>query len=268
MAEGRGVDLAEVVGSGPGGAVVAADLGDGVPTPAPTPTSSAPEEPDRATAMRQAIARAMAQSKREIPHYYLAQQVDLEDTLRWLEQRNADRPPAERVLPAALLLKATAVTCAEFPDLNGFWVDDAFRPADGVHVGVAIALRGGGLIAPAIASTDQLSLDEAMAALTDLVRRARTGRLRGSEISDATVTLTNLGDRGVDRVHGIIYPPQVALVGAGRVRPVVLPLDDGTIAVRRTIDLTLAGDHRQSDGHRGARFLEALTRHLHEPETL
>ena len=258
-----------MTGSGPGGAIVAADLG-AEPRPA-TPATTAPtteEEPDRATAMRHAIARAMAQSKREIPHYYLDHQVDLEDTLAWLEARNADRPPNERVLPAALVLKATAVTCAAFPDLNGFWVDDAFHPADAVHVGVAISLRGGGLVAPAIATTDQLSLDETMAALADLVRRARAGRLRGSEISDATVTLTNLGDRGVDRVLGIIYPPQVALVGAGRIRPVAMPLEDGTVAVRRAIDLTLAGDHRQSDGHRGARFLDALAHHLHEPETL
>jgi pyruvate dehydrogenase E2 component (dihydrolipoamide acetyltransferase) len=262
LAQDRGVDLEAVTGTGPGRAVVARDLpGRDLPSTAPV------EEVDREAGMRQAIARAMATSKREIPHYYLGHHVDLEDSLQWLEARNADRPPTARVLPAVLVLRATALACRQFPDLNAFWTEGAHRPAPAVHLGVAIALRGGGLVAPAIHDADQRSLEDLMAALTDLVSRARAGRLRGSEVSDPTITVTNLGDRGVESVYGIIYPPQVALVGAGRITPRPWPVD-GSVAVRRVVHLTLAADHRASDGHRGALFLDAIARRLQEPETL
>ena len=177
------------------------------------------------------------------------------------------RPVAERVLPAALLLKAVARGLREVPELNGFWVDDAFRPGAGVHVGVAISLRGGGLVAPAIHDADALPLDALMRALRDLVQRARTGMLRSSELADATVTVTNLGDLGVGSVFGVIYPPQVALVGIGRVseRPWA---DGGMLGVRPVVTVTLAADHRASDGHRGGRLLTAIERLLQTPEQL
>ena len=150
-----------------------------------------------------------------------------------------------------------------FPDLNGFWEGDAFRPGSGIHPGIAIALRGGGLVTPAIHDADRLGPDELMAALNDLVARARTGRLRSSEVSDPTITVTSLGDAGVDAVFGVIFPPQVALVGFGRIadRPVAV---DGMLAVRPVVTATLAGDHRASDGHRGARLLRAIAHELEE----
>lgn len=267
LAGERGLDLAALDASGPGGAVVARDVAPMPPGPAPpSPDSTAEPSADRATSMRQAIGRAMSESKHEIPHYYLGHHVDVEDALRWLEQRNATRPTTARVLPAALLLAATARACRDHPDMNGHWVDGTLRPADGVHLGVAISLRGGGLAAPAIHDADQRSLDDLMGALTDLVRRARAGRLRGSEVADATITVTNLGDRGVESVYGILHPPQVALVGAGRIttRPWVV---DGQVVARRVVHVTLSADHRASDGHTGGLFLDALAHHLQEPET-
>jgi pyruvate dehydrogenase E2 component (dihydrolipoamide acetyltransferase) len=264
LAQERGVDVTGLVGSGPGGAVVAAD----VPTQAPADVAAvAPAPQSPAEAMRAAIARAMARSKREIPHYYLGTQVDLTDALAWLDERNADRPPAERVLPAVVELKAVALALRDHPDLNGFWVDDGFRPGETIDLGVAIALRGGGLVAPAIRQTDTLDLDALMAALRDLVRRCRSGRMRASEATSATLTVTNLGDLGVETVHGVIYPPQVALVGFGR--PVQRPwVVDGAVAVRTVVDLTLAADHRQTDGHLGARFLARVAELLRTPEEL
>jgi pyruvate dehydrogenase E2 component (dihydrolipoamide acetyltransferase) len=286
LASEQGTAIDAVTGSGPGGAVVARDLRDTPGTAAPTELPAAPataatstsrepataptepaEEQYRDLAMRQAIARAMAQSNREIPHYHLGQHVDVEDTLRWLEDRNADRPPAERVLMAAVVLRAVALACREHPDFNGFWIDDALQRADRVNVGVAISLRGGGLMAPALLDTDQMELDDLMSALADLVKRTRAGGLRGSELTGSTITVTNLGDRGVETVHGVIYPPQVSLVGVGRVQ--VLPaVVDGTVEARRTIHLSLAADHRAGDGHQGSLFLQAIARHLTEPETL
>ena len=217
--------------------------------------------------MRKVIAAAMARSKREIPHYYLSTTIDMSRALDWLSAENATRPVTKRLLYSALLIRAVAVAAREVPEMNGFWIDGAFKPGEGIHVGVAIALRKGGLVNPAIHDVDKKSLDELMEKMLDLVNRARTGHLRSSEISDGTITITNLGEQGVESVFGVIYPPQVALVGFGRIseRPFA---SNGMVGARPMIDATLAADHRVSDGHRGGRFLLAINRLLQEPEKL
>ena len=217
--------------------------------------------------MRRVIAAAMARSKREIPHYYLNSTIDMRCALDWLAAENAKRPVTKRLLYSALLIRAVALAIREVPEVNGFWIDGTFKPGDGIHVGVAISLRQGGLINPAIHDVDKKTLDEVMENMLDLVNRARTGHLRSSEISDGTITVTNLGDQGVESVFGVIYPPQVALVGFGKIveRPWAA---GGMLGVRPTIAASLAADHRVSDGHRGGRFLIAVNRLLQEPEKL
>ncbi len=261
MAEQLGVDLAAVTGSGPDGAITKDDVEHAVGV------APAQEPADRAAAMRQAIGALMARSKREIPHYYLQTQIDMSRALAWLQEENLRRPVAERLLPSALLLSAVAGAAAATPALNGFWIDGAFRPADGVHLGVAISLRGGGLIAPALRDADHLTLGQLMAGLRDLVTRARSGRLRASEMSDPTITVTNLGEQGVELVHGVIYPPQVALIGFGAIRERPWAAD-GMIGARPVVVATLAADHRASDGHAGSRFLTLIDRRLRKPEEL
>ena len=217
--------------------------------------------------MRQAIAAAMARSKREIPHYYLAETVPLARALAWLAAHNAAHPLAERLLAAVLLVKAVALALAEAPELNGHYEAGRFRPSAAVHAGIAIALRGGGLVAPALHDVAAKPLPQLMRELADLVQRCRAGRLRSSELSDATITVTNLGDLGAESVFGVIYPPQVALVGFGRIgdRPWV---EDGRIVAQPVAQASLAADHRVSDGQRGARFLAALAERLQQPEAL
>lgn len=209
----------------------------------------------------------MARSKREIPHYYLATDIDVTGVVRWLEAHNAAVPITDRVLPVVPLLKATALALRETPDLNGFWEEGGFRAGEGIHLGVAIAMKGGGLVAPAIHDADRMGLADLMHALQDLVSRARSGGLRSSEMAEPTITVTSLGDQGVDTVLPVIYPPQVAIVGFGRIRerPWV---SGGSLAVAHVVTATLAGDHRASDGHRGAVFLAALDRLLQNPEAL
>jgi pyruvate dehydrogenase E2 component (dihydrolipoamide acetyltransferase) len=209
----------------------------------------------------------MSRAQREVPQYHLATDVDLSAGMDWLTERNATRPLAERLLPAALLLVATARATREVPELNGFWVDDALQPSAAVHLGVAISLRGGGLVAPAVHDADRLSAAEMMAGLRDLVRRARSGALRASEMADPTLTVTNLGDQGVRTVFGVLYPPQVALVGFGTVaeRPWA---EGGMLGVRPCVTATLTADHRATDGATGARFLRAVDRLLQTPEEL
>lgn len=264
-----GIDLGKVAGSGAKGAITVADLERAAASaqqakPAAARPSATPFAPD---AMRRAIAAAMTRAKREIPHYYLATTVDFEPALRFVERVNAQRDPEQRLLYAVLLLKALALALKEVPELNGFWRQDRFEPSAAAHVGVAVSLRRRGLIAPALHDVADKDLDTLMTQLKDLVQRARAGGLRSSELTDTTITLSSLGDNGVETLYPIITPPQVAIVGAGSVvrRPWVI--GEG-VAVRRVVTLTLAGDHRVSDGHRGALFLAALERLLQKPEEL
>ncbi|HSJ46076.1 MAG TPA: 2-oxo acid dehydrogenase subunit E2 [Euzebyales bacterium] len=265
---GTGVDATRIRGTGPHGMIVARDVvalsGPAAPAPA---GPEAPGRADRRSAQQRVTAALMARSKQQIPHYYLRTDIDLTRATTWLADRNEGQLITERVLPSALLLKAAAVAAAQAPDMNGHWVDGAFRPADEVRLGVAISQRGGGLIAPAIPGADALSVDDLMAALRELIAGARAGTLRSSHMVEPTITVTNLGDRGADVVHGVIYPPQVALVGFGRIaaRPWVV---DGTVTARTGVIGTLAGDHRVSDGHRGGRYLATVDRLLQEPAQL
>jgi pyruvate dehydrogenase E2 component (dihydrolipoamide acetyltransferase) len=261
-----GVDIDKLTGSGPHGAVTVEDVEQAAKgATAPVPAAAAPA--DRGAEMRKAIAAAMSRSKREIPHYYLSETISLERASAWLEAENARRPLPERMLMAVLYLKAVAVACRSYPDMNGHYVNQGFRHADSVHAGVAISLRQGGLIAPAIHEVEKLPLPELMKKLADLVKRARAGSLRSSEMSDPTITVTNLGEGGVESVFGVIYPPQVALVGFGRVAPRPWAVD-GALKAAPTVVASLAADHRVSDGHRGALFLAEIARLLQQPETL
>ena len=263
-----GVDLAAVQATASDAAVrerdVLAAATRAVPTEA-VPTEAVPT--DRAASMRRAIARTMSRSNREIPHYHLATTVDLDAAESWLRQHNEDRPPAQRLLPAALVLRAVALAAVRTPQLNGTWVDDAFVPASGVHLGVAVSLRGGGLVAPVIRDADRLAPTELMATLADLVGRARRGALRASEVDGAGLTVTNLGDRGVEVVHGVIHPPQVALVGVGRIQQRALVVD-GVVVARPSTIVTLAADHRATDGQVGSRLLNDIDALLQRPDEL
>jgi len=230
-------------------------------------TAAAADPAARRSAMQQVTATAMARAKREIPHLYLAEDLSFEAATRWLEARNAGRPPSQRLLAAALRLKAAALAAAAHPGFSGHWIDVGWRPAPAVHPGVAIALRGGGLVAPALHDAGQMDLGTLSQALRDLIRRARAGTLRAAELSQATLTVTDLGETGVQQVLGIIHPPQVALIGYGRVtdRPWATP--DG-LRPCPVLTATLSADHRVSDGHRGAALLRTLARWLQQPEAL
>lgn len=217
--------------------------------------------------MRQAIATAMARSNREIPHYYLATHIDMGNTMRWLISENKKRSIKERILPVVPLIKATALALGKVPELNGFWIGDRLQLQEAVHVGFAISFRRGGLVAPAIHHANLKSLPELMESLHDLITRTRGGRLRSSELTDATITVSCLGDLGVETVYGVIYPPQVALVGFGKITEQPWA-ENGMLGIRPVQTTTLAADHRASDGHLGAKFLEAINQYLQKPEEL
>ncbi|MDP1613374.1 MAG: dihydrolipoamide acetyltransferase family protein [Sulfuritalea sp.] len=265
-AEEKGIDLEAIAGTGPHGAITLEDVERAAAAP-PAAMPEAPKPVDRGAEMRKTIAAAMSRSKREIPHYYVAEDIPLAKAMAWLQAANATRPMAERLLPAVLLLKAVALALQRYPELNGYWREDKFEPVPAIHLGVAISLRQGGLIAPALRDAAGKPLTQLMQELTDLVKRTRAGSLRSSEMGQATVTVTNLGDQGSQTVFGVITPPQVALVGFGRVaeRPWA---ENGGLKVLPLVTASLAADHRVSDGHRGALFLRELNELLQRPEEL
>lgn len=266
LAAELGVDASTVNGMGPAGRIIREDIERAAAAKAAQPVLTEVVS-DRQARMRQAIASAMARSKREIPHYYLSTTIDMSRVTQWLADENLKRPIENRVLYAVLLIKAVALALREVPELNSTWLDGRAMPHSDINVGVAISLRGGGLVAPCLHNTDHQSIDDLMKNFLDLVKRARAGTLRSSELSDATITVTSLGEQGVETLFGIIYPPQVALAGFGKV--VERPWSaDGQIISRPTLIATLSGDHRVTDGHRGGLFLAAVDRLLQEPGEL
>lgn len=264
-----GIDPAAVQGTGPDGAISLDDIQRSAAERAQpsAPLAAAGETGARQARMRQTIAAAMARSKREIPHYYLSTTIDMGRALTWLKEENLKRPVTDRLLYGVLLIKAVALALREVPELNALWKDNAAIQSPDIHIGVAVSLRQGGLIAPAIHNTDKRSLGELMSSFQDVVKRARAGTLRSSELSDPTITVTSLGEQGVETVFGVIYPPQVALVGFGKVveRPWVI---EGRVVSRPVVTASLSADHRVTDGHRGGVFLSTVDRLLQEPGQL
>jgi pyruvate dehydrogenase E2 component (dihydrolipoamide acetyltransferase) len=258
------VDPSSLKGTGPDGAITLDDIHTAAAAPAKEhPTTVV----DRQARMRETIAAAMARSKREIPHYYLSATIDMGRAITWLKEENLKRPVTERLLYGVLLIKAVAMALRQVPELNAIWKEGAAVQSPDIHVGAAVSLRQGGLVAPAIHHTDKQSLGELMVRFQDVVKRARAGTLRSSEFSDPTITVTSLGEQGVETVFGVIYPPQVALVGFGKVveRPWVM---GGEVVSRPVVTASLSADHRVTDGHRGAVFLSAIDRLLQEPGRL
>lgn len=226
-----------------------------------------PAATDARASMRAAIGAAMARSKREIPHYYLHQALDFAPAREWLLSYNSKVAVAERLIEGVLLIKAVARAAAVVEGFNGYFREQRFEPSHAVHVGTAVALRGGGLVAPALLDADRKDLATLMREFSELVTRVRTGHMRSGEFTAPTITVTSLGNEGADCLYPVINPPQVAILGSGAVteRPWVV---NGQLAVRPVLELTLAGDHRVTDGRVGSRFLRTVANFLATPEKL
>ncbi|MCW8799777.1 MAG: 2-oxo acid dehydrogenase subunit E2 [Desulfobacter sp.] len=217
--------------------------------------------------MRQAIASAMSLSNAEIPHYYLSASVNMSPALSWLEEINKNLTIKERILPAAMVIRAVVLALKEVPELNGYWQEGHHQVCKEIHPGIAIALRKKGLITPALLNAKDMNLSQTMQALDDLIMRTRAGKLRGAELTQQSITITNLGDLGVENVYGVIYPPQVALIGLGKI--IDTPwAQENKVTVQKVMKATLAGDHRATDGRTGALFLDKFNRILQNPKEL
>lgn len=282
IAQEYDLDLLQIKGTGPHGAITRGDVESAAKqraesehtapllreeqvkierTPSPPPDSNRHLE-----MMRQAIARNMERSKKEIPHYYLKTELNAAGLMEQLQRVNTGRSAVDQVLAIAVIVRAVALAACKIPSVNGFWQEGRFQAATSVNVGLAVSLKGGGLIAPALMDCDRKTVQQIQTEILDLVARARRGKLRGSEMTSATLTVTNLGDQGVDEVYGVIYPPQVALVGVGTIRQ--RPWARGEfLGIQPVLTLTLSADHRASDGHTGGNFLKEIQRCLEHPES-
>lgn len=254
-------------GTGPRGAITIEDVERAATTVPAAESASVPAAAVAIDPMRKAIAAAMEKSKREIPHYYLTHTIDMSVALDWLEAQNKTRAVTERLVYGVLLVKAVALALLKTPELNGWWEKGVFKAAPSFDVGMVLTLRQGGMVVPVLSQANKKNLPVLMQEFLDVVARARSGHLRSSDLAPGSITITSLGEQGVERVVPVIYPPQVAIVGFGAVleRPWSV---GGKIESRQVMQVTLAADHRASDGASGSRFLKTLDQLLQQPEKL
>lgn len=265
IAAENNIDLSKIQGTGEDGAITKEDVENSIPKKGKI-TKPEGKTPLQLEAIRLAVAAAVSKSNKEIPHYYLEKKIDMTKSLTWLREANSKRPIQKRLLPAALIIKATAKSLVDFPNLNAIW-DNGVQLKKEINIGFVVSLRGGGVIVPAIRNANLKSVDEIMEALNDIIPRARALKLRSSDLTDTTISITSLGEGGADMVFGVIYPPQVAIVGFGgsSQQPFV---ENGMLGIRPVFTATLAGDHRATDGLTGSDFLSTLNNYLQNPESL
>jgi len=217
--------------------------------------------------LRNSIAQLMSKSKKEIPHYYLKNKMNLSVLMNWMDKKNATLSPEKRLMLTVIFLKFISMALKDFPRLNGYFENSNFNPSEKINIGTAIALKNGGVMAPALRDIEKMNLETLQKNFIDLVDRARRSELKNTEFSEATITVTNLGDFGVDEVFGVIFPPQVAILGIGRIREEIF-YEDEKVVLKPVCQMTLSADHRVSDGLEGARFLRKLESLLNQPELL
>jgi pyruvate dehydrogenase E2 component (dihydrolipoamide acetyltransferase) len=256
LAAEHGIELSTVAGSGPGGAVVAADI-DG----ARGDESPVPDVP----AVWRLMAERTTESWRSVPHFYVRREVDASRLQSWRASVRA-RPGQERVSHTDLLVKLVAEALRRHPRVNATWRDGGAATEAQVNVGVAVAVDDG-LVVPVLHDADRLTLSETVARRIELVEAARAGRLRPTDVSGATFTISNLGMYGVDSFDAIVNTPQAAILAVGRIVDRVVPVD-GKPAVRPVLQLSVSFDHRMVDGARGAEFLDTLASLVEEPAGL
>jgi pyruvate dehydrogenase E2 component (dihydrolipoamide acetyltransferase) len=267
LARERGIDLAGLSGSGPGGRIVRRDLDAAATTPAtvvaaaPSPASAADGVAEKLTGMRKAIARRLTESKTTVPHFYVTAHCRVD---RLMELRRQVNEAADRKVSVNdFVLKAVAGALTDVPAANAIWGGDHIFRFSGVDIAVAVAVDGG-LLTPVVRGADRLTLVDLSATVADLAERARAGRLQQHELEGGAFSVSNLGMYGVDEFSAILNPPQsgILAVAAAKQQPVV---DDGVLAVGTVMTVTLSADHRVVDGAVAAEWMAAFVRRIENP---
>ena len=262
LARERGIELASLAGSGPQGAVLAAD----VPlAAAETPAAPAIREVEQQPVSRmwQIMAQRLTESWNSAPHFYLVREVDAGQLMNWRSLVAGDAADGAKITYTDLLTKLAALSLARFPRLNASWQDGAIVTNPDINIGLAIAVEAG-LLVPVVHHADRLPVEDIAVRRADLVAGASSGRLQPDDFAGGTFTISNLGMYGVDAFNAIVNPPQAAILAVGRIADRVVAVD-GQPAVRPMMTLTLSCDHRAVDGVRAAQFLNALVGLIEEP---
>jgi pyruvate dehydrogenase E2 component (dihydrolipoamide acetyltransferase) len=277
LAADLNVDLTRIQGTGPNGSITSEDIlradrglkpSTPPPTSAPTPASPPSPGPQRAEPRRAPVQTTAPQPvKGDVPQYYLSTPVDLSAALTWARLENERRPDRDQIMPAAMLVKATALALREVPELNGFWTEDGPQKSDAIHIGCAISSASGRLVAPALMNVDQMDLGTLMRSLVDLVGRVRQGRVRSSELAAATITAMDFGEQGVEAAYAGVNAPQVAIIGFGKITERAWAAA-GRVEARPVMTITLSADSRASDCRHGGTFLNTVEQLLQTPQRL
>jgi pyruvate dehydrogenase E2 component (dihydrolipoamide acetyltransferase) len=267
LAEARGLPIAEVAGSGPNGAVVAADVERHATSglvPRLPPVTSEPDTFEVGSVWR-VMAERTQRAWQEVPHFFLTREVDATRLDGWRESVRK-RAGAEKVTHTDLLVRLVAAALREHPRVNATWRDGTIVANPQVNVGIAVAAEDG-LVVPVVHDADRLELPQIAARRGEIVAAARERRLKPQDVSGGTFTISNLGMFGVDAFMAIVNAPQAAILSVGRIaqRAVVV---EGNVVARPTLVLGLSFDHRVVDGAAGARFLDTLASLVEEPAGL
>ena len=267
LAEERGIQLAQVQGSGDGGRIIKRDIehfkGGGMAvSAAPQGIESVVELANNQ--MRKTIAKRLGASKFTAPHYYLGVEFDMENAMAFRQQYNS--MPDTKISFNDIVVKATAKALKAHPEVNSRWFDDKIVQHQHVHMGVAVAVEDG-LVVPVVKFADELSLPQIGAQVRDYAGRAREKKLTPAEMDGSTFTISNLGMFGIETFTSIINQPNSAILSVGAIveKPVV---KNGQIVVGHTMKMTLACDHRSVDGATGAQFLQTLKGFIENPITM
>jgi pyruvate dehydrogenase E2 component (dihydrolipoamide acetyltransferase) len=274
IAEEKGIDIAAVTGTGPGGRITKSDVENFIPSPGFAASGGrSPVVIDGSdtplTSMRQAIARVVVRSKTEAPHYYVTHEIDMGAAMTFRKQLNeALEEAGDRVSVNDLILKAVTNALIKYPKWNSSFDGDKLIGHSSINLGVAIALEEG-LIVPALVGIQDMSLIEISRAVRDLGKRARGdgGSLTQTEMTSGTFGTSNLGMFGTDTFAAIIVPPNAGIIAVGTVKekPVVR---DGEIVVGSMMNATISADHRVGDGAEAAIFLGEFQKNLENPTRL
>ncbi len=271
VARQRGIDIAQVKGTGPQGRIIEADVlafTESKPTATPIAAQAAPlTAPIELSVMRKVIAKRMVESKTTIPHFYITSEVDMAEAMALREKLNAYDETLAKISLNDMVVKASAKALAKFPAVNAAFKADKVYPGAGIHVGVAVALDDG-LIVPVIRDADALPLRRLAETSKTLIKKARDKKLQPSEYSGGTFTVSNLGPFDVESFLAIIDPAQGAILAVSSIVKKTVVLDDDSIVARPRMNLTFSGDHRVMDGATGAKFLQELKRLLQNPLSL
>lgn len=292
VAADRGIDLRQVKGTGPGGRIVKSDVENfkpGTAAPAAAATTAAPAsgaasgipapsygklptgedvELIDVAKMRTRIASRMVESKQQVPHFYVTTEIDVEALLALRKQINAGLDEERKVTVNDLIVKATALTLREFPNLNSHFYGDKIARYKRINIGIAVALPQGGLLNVVAKDADKTAIGTMATQNKEMIARAREGKLKPDDMSGSTFTVSNLGAYGVEHFLAIINPPEAGILAIGAAQKVPVVKEDGSIGVGNRMKVTISVDHRVSDGAEGAQFMQRFKQLVESPMQL